>query len=555
MADFFWTSYFDNGMVGVWYLRLFWIADFGFRIGDWRGTDFAKATADSLLGAARRNKYVILPNEPTDFEVKMRIYVFGWQWVVRRRKAFFRWVRFPKRTHRKGILRGEMMDFGTGFGAFLDAFAMGCKVFDLVKMPRLLEGSLVSCKMLRQVPQFCGIPSYDGTQHDRMGRGPAGVDIEARRWHSVSGLGPSYIMKNILLLCVALTMVALSARGADSSAKQNVTTNNAAADELWQSIQKMGQEPASSDRAAYLERIGQLYGALLEFETRFPSDPRHWDAKLERLEVANGLAQADSRPTDDAALFALTKEIVASPDASTETKAEARYVAAQKRMGALQSSGSVTNGPARAAADAAIQELRENYPDDVRTLQIQFDMAGLLKLGDPGATESILHSLEGSKNPQAAGMAHQQLEAMKLMRKLAKEPLDLKFQAVDDTTVDLAKLRGKVVLLDFWATWCAPCRAELPNVLATYKEFHSRGFEIIGISLDQDKAQMVAFTKAAGMTWPEHFDGKDFRGEMAARFGINAIPSMWLLDKKGMVRSTEARGANLTDQVKKLLAE
>src|ERR1017187_2424185 len=162
---------------------------------------------------------------------------------------------------------------------------------------------------------------------------PAGVDIEARRWHSVSGLGPSYIMKNILLLCVALTVVALSARGADSSAKQNVTTNNAAADELWQSIQKMGQEPASSDRAVYLERIGQLYGALLEFETRFPSDPRHWDAKLVRLEVANGLAQADSRPTDDAALFALTKEIVASPDAFTETKAEARYVVAQKRMG------------------------------------------------------------------------------------------------------------------------------------------------------------------------------------------------------------------------------
>src|ERR1017187_6267549 len=113
MADFFWTSYSDNDMVGVWYLRLFWIADFGFRIGDWRGTDFAKATADSLLGAARRNKYVILPNEPTDFEVKMRIYVFGWQWVVRRRKAFFRWVRFPKRTHRRGVLRGEMMDLGT----------------------------------------------------------------------------------------------------------------------------------------------------------------------------------------------------------------------------------------------------------------------------------------------------------------------------------------------------------------------------------------------------------------------------------------------------------
>jgi thiol-disulfide isomerase/thioredoxin len=163
--------------------------------------------------------------------------------------------------------------------------------------------------------------------------------------------------------------------------------------------------------------------------------------------------------------------------------------------------------------------------------------------------------LETNKNPQAAALAHQQLVAIKTQASLGKEPLDLKFEAVDGTAVDLAKLRGKVVLLDFWATWCGPCRAEIPNVVATYNRLHSQGFEIVGISLDQDKGLMVRFTKAAGMTWPEYFDGKSWANEISARYGITAIPAAWVLDKKGFVRSTEARGADLEQQVKGLLAE
>jgi thiol-disulfide isomerase/thioredoxin len=182
-------------------------------------------------------------------------------------------------------------------------------------------------------------------------------------------------------------------------------------------------------------------------------------------------------------------------------------------------------------------------------------MVGLLKLRDPKAAESILHELEANKNPQAAAVAHQQLVAMKTQQSLGKEPLDLKFQAVDGTKVDLAKLRGKVVLLDFWATWCGPCRMEIPNVVAIYNGLHSQGFEIVGISLDQNKEQMVKFTKAAGMTWPQYFDGKSWANEISTRYGIDAIPAAWLLDKKGIVRSTEARGGNLGEQVKRLLAE
>lgn len=121
--------------------------------------------------------------------------------------------------------------------------------------------------------------------------------------------------------------------------------------------------------------------------------------------------------------------------------------------------------------------------------------------------------------------------------------------------VDLAKLRGKVVLVDFGATWCGPCRAEVPNVVAMYNRLHKDGFEVIGISLDQDKERLVNFTKQAGMTWPQYFDGKGWENEISSRFGIKAVPAMWLVDKKGLVRSTEVQGDTLAAWVKTLLAE
>jgi thiol-disulfide isomerase/thioredoxin len=136
----------------------------------------------------------------------------------------------------------------------------------------------------------------------------------------------------------------------------------------------------------------------------------------------------------------------------------------------------------------------------------------------------------------------------------AEQPLDLKFKAVDGQEVDLAKLRGKVVLLDFWATWCPPCRAEVPHVVATYEKLKAKGFEIVGVSLDKDQKALDAFTKEHKMTWPQYFDGKGWQNEVSTKFGINSIPAMWLLDKKGVVTSKNARG-DLEQQVEKLLAQ
>jgi thiol-disulfide isomerase/thioredoxin len=136
---------------------------------------------------------------------------------------------------------------------------------------------------------------------------------------------------------------------------------------------------------------------------------------------------------------------------------------------------------------------------------------------------------------------------------ITDKPLDLKFTAVDGKTVDLSQMRGKVVLIDFWATWCAPCRAEIPDVVATYKKFHDRGFEVVGISLDQDKDTMVNFTGQHGMTWPQYFDGKGWDNAISSGFGIREIPTMVLLGKDG--KPIRSSGDDLDEAVEKAINE
>jgi thiol-disulfide isomerase/thioredoxin len=163
---------------------------------------------------------------------------------------------------------------------------------------------------------------------------------------------------------------------------------------------------------------------------------------------------------------------------------------------------------------------------------------------------------QGKRADQVIASIKQQEETKKVSSALvsgSKFP-DFEEKDVAGNPLSIAKFKGKVVLVDFWATWCGPCVHELPNVLETYKKHHDKGFEIVGISLDKDKDKLLGFTESQKMSWPQFFDGKGWGNKLAVKYGVNSIPMTYLLDTEGKIIGKSLRGEELEAAVSKALA-
>ena len=121
--------------------------------------------------------------------------------------------------------------------------------------------------------------------------------------------------------------------------------------------------------------------------------------------------------------------------------------------------------------------------------------------------------------------------------------------------LSVAKYKGKLVLVDFWATWCGPCVGELPSVIKAYNKHHADGFEIIGISLDMDEQKLKSFLKTKEIPWAQYFDGKGWQNKLAAKYGIDSVPATFLLDGDGKIIGQDLRGEALEEALAKALTD
>ena len=139
------------------------------------------------------------------------------------------------------------------------------------------------------------------------------------------------------------------------------------------------------------------------------------------------------------------------------------------------------------------------------------------------------------------------------------QKLDISGPTLDGSRFDLDQFAGKVVLVDFWATWCVPCVRELPTVQGVYDRYHDKGFEVVGISFDKSRESLEGFVADRRIPWPQiFFDDPHHRGwhnPVGRRYEINAIPAAYLVDREGKVTHTNARGPALEEAVAALLGE
>ncbi|MFZ4483299.1 MAG: TlpA family protein disulfide reductase [Chthoniobacterales bacterium] len=347
-------------------------------------------------------------------------------------------------------------------------------------------------------------------------------------------------MKNLcaaLLLCLILA----APTRADATAIEAWATLQEAAATLTKDLPADEKE----GRTMLIGRLQEQREKFAKFLTDYPDSDQRWEGRMAVLQIDNSLAVLDGRPPDAAQHRAELVSIAADEAAPENIRSDASLVLLQ--LTSQEFEADRTEASARGLT-AAIHDFLERFPEDPRKEILIFTEAQAAEVFDVARARELYGQTAQSKNSDLADAGKTSLELLDLREK----PLELEFTAVDGRKVNLADLRGQVVLLDFWATWCEPCVEEVPNLVATYEKFRERGFTIVGISLDKDKAALEKFTKENKMDWPQFFDGKGWDNEVAKRFKIQSVPTMWLLDREGKLIDATPRG-RLEKAVERLL--
>ena len=276
-------------------------------------------------------------------------------------------------------------------------------------------------------------------------------------------------------------------------------------------------------------------------------------AKL-KLESLMRLSQlGDEQADNDLAAYAAT--LATSPVQELAMEA--------KRLGVVSEAQKMFAEEKFDAAPALVKKvaaLLAANPDDQKTAGLVMQFCGALEQIPDGeqvaadALKTFGPILASSKDPRIQELGESFAGKLRLLT-LPGQPMELKGDLLDGKPFDQKGLAGKVVLVDFWATWCGPCIAEIPNMLEQYEKYHDKGFEVVGISLDEEKDKVDAFVAENKIPWPIIYAGKGWQDPVAQFYGISGIPQLILIGRDGNVISTNARGEKLGKRLAELFKD
>ena len=334
--------------------------------------------------------------------------------------------------------------------------------------------------------------------------------------HLIHKTSTFFNVRNIVILATAIFVSFCVNLRADESTPTERELTPAQIGFKYQEIKTLGKELASQNEVEKLEILVQK---STDFVRLFP--------KYKRVDevyyfLGNALVRLDRVPEGIKVFEKLNKELP-----------NARFVA-----------------PSLLELGLAYDKLSKHDKADV----VFKKLIEHKKFGTRSQAKVAMKILEKDRT-ERTGKLPQQPQPTQGMPKVdwvGKAAPEFKVKDLKGIEISLEKYRGQVVLLDFWATWCGPCIAELPNVQKTYQKYKDKKFEIIGISLDRTITQLDNFIKKRELPWVHHWDDG---GKIANQYRVTGIPSMFLIDGKGIIRTTDVRGGKLEKAVDALVKE
>ncbi len=328
---------------------------------------------------------------------------------------------------------------------------------------------------------------------------------------------------------------------------------------LLNEIQASDSGPDQATLDQLTNAVNEAQQDLSDYATKFPTGPHAWEGKFETVNILAIQLRLKNDPDIVAKLVPQYQALVATQACPLEIRRLARMKLLVSEVQKLVGSGR-PDPTQLIALDTLITTFQQQYESgktlrDSPVPKLRSMQLGMLKeLPQHDMFDDLVKRLLNDSNTQVVALALREQKESAVMKNLATTPIDLSFTSMDAQLIDLKKMRGKVILVEFWATWDGPSRHEASHVVDLFNKFHEKGLEVVGISFDQDRYQLAEVTRDLGMYWPEYFDGTGWDNKIGQQYGINELPTLWLINKKGLVVSTNP-SQDLDSLVAKLLAE